>query len=195
MTTAKSWIPSCLCVRWSHKTLFYFCAWLIIWINIFKTGLLRHFANQTRMLHLPTSETEYWSQILSITGLKAHSQARYRNKHTPALLLSSVSQKLLTQTGCSHNTKTHCTLYKVQHKTLMCTFLDRQEKLFYGCVFVCTSKNSKSEPARSKGCIKGQKLKQTVQTIPRIPLRSRINWPWPSSATQAETLTPRRCWV
>ncbi len=69
----KSQILSCLCVRWSHKALFYFCTWQNICINIFKTVSLLRLANQTTALR---------SQILSFTGSKAQTQMWYRDIHT-----------------------------------------------------------------------------------------------------------------
>lgn len=126
------WIPSCLCVRWSHKALFYFWTWQNICINIFKNRLTftpcqpdhgAAFASIRKRTLIPDSVYH---------GFKS-TQTWYRDTHNPVLPLFKASQTSLRQTGCSHNTRATGLLIGWNSNV----YLHMQNKGVYVCVFVC----------------------------------------------------------
>lgn len=122
---------SCLCVRWNHKALFYFCTWQNICINISKTG---------PFLRLASVKSGFWSQIPSVRVWKAHNRTWCRgahgsHAHAPP---SKLSQTSLRQTGCSRNTKTAVLFTGCGINTVKNRAWERER----------TSRISKTEPPR-----------------------------------------------
>ena len=132
-----------------QKALFYFCTWQNISINIFKNRL-DFFTSPTR------------------PGGCVRRHQKPSAEPRPCLFSHfSVCPKFLRQSGNARAFPALCNMKQGCMNVLMV----QNGSL---CVRVCAraSRNSKAEPARRQ-----QRLRQTVQTIPSIPPRSRVNWP------------------